>query len=163
MVIAAEHLRTCGASIRRAGWRGRRICIMTPKRLDVRLSWWLFKCLSKPLLLVAPFIRTNYLLQGDIFTFKRPFRSSVSLRIEDFDEIGAESTDQGPFAEDMFWILKRGKVRLRIGDPHPMFKQLMERFGSLPGFNWLPFIEAQSCTRNRYFVCWRKSNVPNRR
>ena len=27
----------------------------------------------------------------------------------------------------------------------------MERFGSLEGFDWRPFIEAQSCTDNRYF------------
>jgi hypothetical protein len=36
---------------------------------------------------------------------------------------------------------------------------LMERFGSLEGFDWRPFIEAQSCSDNRYFLCWRRSHV----
>src|SRR5437867_13338002 len=84
----------------------RRIRAMTWKQLDTRLSDWLFKGLSKPLLLVAPYLRTNYWLHGDAFTFKRAFRRPVSVRIEELDEIGVETTDQGPFVEDVFWILK---------------------------------------------------------
>ena len=106
--------------------------------------------------LAAFFCRTNYWLDGQTIIVKRPFRRSISVRIDELDEIGVETTDQCPFAEDVFWILKRGDLRFRIGDPHPVFKRLMERFGSLEGFNWQPFIEAQTCSENRYFVCWRR-------
>jgi demethylmenaquinone methyltransferase/2-methoxy-6-polyprenyl-1,4-benzoquinol methylase len=99
---------------------------MTWKQLDARLSEWLFKCLTKPFLIVAPYLRTNYWLDGQTLTVKQPFSRCVSVPIEDFDEIGVETTDQGPFVEDVFWILKRGDMRLRIGDPHPVFKMLME-------------------------------------
>lgn len=133
---------------------------MTWKQLDARLSEWLFRFFTAPLLLAAPYLRTNYWLHGDIFTFKRPCRRPVSLRVDELDEIGVETTDQGSFVEDVFWILKRGNVRLRIGEPHPVFKMLMEHFGSLKGFDWRPFIEAQSCTDNRYFLCWRH-HLPN--
>ena len=132
---------------------------MTRKQIHARMSEWLFKFFMMPLLLVAPHFRTNYCLHGDIFTFKRPFRRSISLRIDEFDEIGVETTDQGPFVEDVFWILRRGQMRIRIGDPHPVFKMLMGRFGSLEGFDWRPFIEAQSCSENRYFLCWRRSHA----
>lgn len=128
---------------------------MTWKQLDARLSRWLFKSFTAPLDLIASRVRRRYWLEGDIFTFKRPFCRPVSLRIDEFDEIGVETTDHGPFVEDVFWILKRGDVRLRIGGPHPLFKTLMDRFGSLEGFDWRPFAEAQSCTDNRYFLCWR--------
>jgi hypothetical protein len=128
---------------------------MTHKQIDEQLNQWLFNCIAKPLLVIAPYLRTNYLLTGDVFTYKRPFRRPVSVNIEEFDEIGVETTDQGPFVEDVFWILKVGDTRLRIGAPHPVFRELMERFGSLKGFDWQPFIEAQSCTDNRYFLCWR--------
>src|SRR5437899_2476601 len=131
---------------------------MTRKQLDARLSGWLFKFLTAPLLLIAPYLRTNYWLHGDLFTFKRPFRKPVCLSIDEFDEIGVETTDEGPFVEDVFWILKRGDLRLRIGEPHPVFKMLMDRFGSLKGFDWQPFVEAQSCTENRYFRCWRRAH-----
>lgn len=67
---------------------------MTWKQLDERVSEWLFKFLTAPLLLIAPYLRTNYWLHGDLLTFKRPFRKPVSLSIDEFDEIGVETTDQ---------------------------------------------------------------------
>jgi hypothetical protein len=106
--------------------------------------------------MVAPYLRTNYWLDGQIITVKRPFRRGVSVSIGELDEIGVETTDQGPFVEDIFLILKKGNMRIRIGDPHPIFKLLMERFGSLEGFDWRPFIEAASCGANRYFLCWKR-------
>lgn len=133
---------------------------MTWNQLDARVSEWLFRSLTKPLLIVAPCLRTNYWLDGQTLTVKRPFSRRVSVRLEEFDEIGVETTDQGPFVEDMFWILKRGEMRLRIGEPHPVFELLMERLGSLEGFDWRPVVEAQSFTGNRYFLCWRRPRVP---
>lgn len=148
------NMTTCGRTL-----TIRRIRTMTWKQIDARLSGWLFKFFTTPLLLVAPHSRTNYWLRSDTFTFKRPFSRPISMRIDEFDEIGVETTDQGPFVEDVFWVLKRGQMRIRIGDPHPVFKMLMERFDSLEGFDWRPFIEAQSCSENRYFLCWRRSHV----
>lgn len=127
---------------------------MTSKQLEAQLFNWLLK----PMGIVAPYLRTNYWLDGNTLTVKRPFRKCVFVKIDDLDEIGVETTDQGPFVEDVFWILKKGKMRIRIGDPHPVFKMLMDTLGSLEGFDWQPFVEAQSCTDNRYFMCWRRSH-----
>ena len=110
-----------------------------------------------PVAIVAPYLRTNYFLDGRTITVKRPFRQAFSVGIEDLEEIGVETTGQGPFVEDVFWVLKRGAVVIRIGEPHPIFKGLMDRFGALDGFDWRPFTEAMSCTENRYFVCWRQA------
>jgi hypothetical protein len=133
---------------------------MTYKQLDARLNEWLFKLFATPILIFAPYFRTNYWLDGrDIFV-KHPFRKSISVRIEELDEIGVETTDQGPFIEDVFWILKQGDLRMRIGFPHPIFRKLMDRFSSLKGFDWEPFNEAMSCTDNRYFVCLRRPLAP---
>jgi len=126
---------------------------MTSKQMEEWFSEWL---LFKPLGLIAPYLRTNYWLNGQTITIKRPFRKSVSVSIDELDEIGVETTDQGPFVEDVFWILKRGELRIRIGDPHPIFKMLMDRFGLLEGFDWQPFVDAMSCSDNRYFMCWRR-------
>ena len=94
---------------------------MTWKQIDKRLNELLFKCFSKPLLLIASRLRTNYWLRGNVLTFKRPFSKPISIRIDQFDEIGVETTDQGPFAEDLFWILNHGETRLSyVGDlSHP--------------------------------------------
>jgi hypothetical protein len=126
---------------------------MISKNLEDRISEWLLK----PFAIVAPYLRTNYWMDGQAIIMKRPFSRPFSVKIDEFDEIGVETTDQGPFVEDVFWILKRGTMRIRIGDPHPVFKVLMDRVGSLEGFDWRPFIEAQSCGDNRYFLCWKRS------
>lgn len=126
---------------------------MTSKQIEAWLSEWL---LFKPVGFIAPYLRTNYWLNGRTLTVKRPLRKPFAVRIDELDEIGIETTDQGPLVEDVFWILKRGDMRIRIGQPHPIFKVLMDRFGSLDGFNWQPFIEAMVCTENRYFLCLRR-------
>ncbi len=131
---------------------------MTWKQLDRRISEWLFKMLLSPLALAAPYLRTNYWIEGRNIVFQRPFTRSVSIKIDDFDEIGVETTDQGPFVEDVFWILTRGQAQIRIGEPHPVFNQLMDRVGSLEGFDWRPFTEAMCCSDNRYFLCWRRTD-----
>lgn len=128
---------------------------MTSRKLEARISEWLLK----PLAMIAPYLRTNYWVDGQTIIMKRPFSRPVSVKIDELDEIGVETTNQGPLVEDVFWILKRGRIRIRIGDPHPLFKMLMERFGSLEGFDWKPFIEAQSCTDNRYFACWKRAHL----
>jgi hypothetical protein len=127
---------------------------MISEQLEARLFDWLLK----PLGMVALFFRTNYWLEEQTITAKRPFRRSVSVRMDELDEIGVETTAQVPLLEDVFWILQRGKMRIRIGDPHPVFKLLMDSFGSLEGFDWQPFTQAMSSHDNRYSTCWRRSH-----
>ena len=125
------------------------------KRIDDWIMEWL---LFKPIGAIAPYMRTSYSCDGTTVTVKPPFRHGCSVRIDDLDEIGLETTNQGPIVEDVFLILKKADLRIRIGDPHPIFRELMDHFGSLPGFDWKPFAEAMSCSDNRYFVCWRREN-----
>ncbi len=113
----------------------------------------MFQWLIKPLGLAASRLRTNYALAGRTLVIKRAFGRPFSLKVDELDEIGVETTDQGPFVEDVFWILKRGDTRIRIGDPHPIFKMLMECFHSLDGFDWRTFTGAMSRGENRYFLC----------
>lgn len=130
------------------------IYMITSKQLDAWLTEWL---LQRPLgALSAPF-RTEYWLDAQTLTIIPPFRDRFAVRIDELDEIGIETTDQGPFVEDVFWILKQGPARVRIGEPHPVFKELMDSFGSLEGFDWESFAEAMSCTENRYFPCWTRN------
>jgi hypothetical protein len=126
------------------------------KELDRQVSNWCFKWAVKPLVVVAPYLRTNYRLDDQTLAVKHPFSRSFSIKLDEPDEIGAETTDHGPFAEDVFWVLKRDRMRLRIGDPRPIFQKLIGRFSSLEGFDWKPLNEAMTCTDNRYFVCWRR-------
>ena len=127
---------------------------MTWKQIDQRFSEWFFK----PLAMIAPYLRTNYWLVGPGILIKPPFKKAFMVRFDELDEIGVETTDQGPFIEDVFWILKGRDIRLRIGEPHPIFTKLMDRFGTLDRFDWQQVGDAMSCSENRYFVCWKRQH-----
>jgi hypothetical protein len=127
---------------------------MTTKKLDAWISKWL---LFKPLRIVAPLLRSDYRLDGGTLVIKRPFRRAIPVKIAELDEIGVETTDKGPFIEDIFWILKQDKMRICIGDPHPIFQELMNQFQSMENFNWENFANAMSSHDNRYFLCWKRT------
>ena len=129
--------------------------MITSKQLDAWLTEWV---LLRPLGALASPFRTGYSLHGQTLTVKRPFHPITALQIDELDEIGIETTDQGPFVEDLFLILNQGPIRLRIADPHPIFRQLMDSFGSLENFDWENFADAMSSLENQYFPCWNRNH-----
>jgi hypothetical protein len=102
-------------------------------------------------------VRFSY--DGNTITAEGPLAGRTSVRIEDIREIGVETTDTGPFVEDVFWVINRDTDALRIPQDSPVFKELMDAFGSFEGFNWEPFTEAMACTDRRYFLCWRRPHA----
>jgi hypothetical protein len=104
--------------------------------------------------------QTRYDFDGESITADGPLARRVSVRLQDIYEIGVETTDAGPFVEDVFWLINRGTDDLRIPQESPVFKVLMERFGTLEGFDWKPFTEAMACTDCRYFLCWKRAQHP---
>ena len=102
----------------------------------------------------------RYEFDGQIITADGPLARCVSVRVQDIHEIGIETTDTGPFVEDVYWLINRDTDGLRVPQESPVFKALMERFGSLQGFDWKPFAEAMACTDCRYFLCWKRANEP---
>ena len=98
----------------------------------------------------------RFSFDGQTITAEGPFAKKVFLRLRDIDEIGIETSDTGPIIEDLFWLINRDSDALRIPQDSPVFRQLMDHFGTFPGFNWQPFIDAMSCTDQHYFQCWRK-------
>lgn len=122
-------------------------------------SDWVFNILARPLLFFTRPLRADYRLDGHTLTVTRPFRRRMTLPLDDLDEIGLETTDEGPFVEDVYLILQRGATRIRIGEPHPVFAQLLEHFQSLEGFDWNAVIEAMACTECCYFTCWKRAET----
>jgi hypothetical protein len=100
----------------------------------------------------------RYAFDGQTITADGPLAQRVSVRVEDIHEIGIETTETGPFVEDVFWLINRDTDGLRVPQESPVFETLMKHFGSLEGFNWEPFADAMACTDCRYFICWRRAN-----
>lgn len=119
-----------------------------------RIRNWLEKKSPNPLR------QTRCAFDGDTITADGPFARRVSIRVQDIHEIGIKTTDAGPFVEDVFWLINRDAEALHIPQQSPVFKVLMDRFGSLEGFDWPSFTEAMACTDCRYFLCWRRAHEP---
>jgi hypothetical protein len=99
----------------------------------------------------------HFSFDGRTIVADGPFAQKTSVGVDDIHEVGIETNDAGPFVEDVFWLINRDTVGLRIPQGSPAFKKLMDYFSSVEGFDWEPFSEAMACTDRRYFLCWKRS------
>ena len=65
------------------------------------------------------------------------------------------TTDTGPFADDVFWLLERrdGSV-LVVPSEAAGADRLLERLQELPGFDNEAVIRASTSVENALFPCW---------
>lgn len=83
----------------------------------------------------------------------------VELHWADLCEVSIETTDQGPFVDDVFWVLAGGGRFCRISSTAGGMGELLEKLGELPGFNHEAVIVAMSVATNARFECWKKHDV----
>jgi hypothetical protein len=82
------------------------------------------------------------------------------VRWDELVEVGILTTDEGPFGEDVFWILIGAGGAHGCAAPQgargseDLLKAFQER---LPGFDNEAVIRAMGSTSNDRFVCWRKA------
>lgn len=76
---------------------------------------------------------------------------------DDLERIEIVTTDQGPFADDVFWLLvgdKGGCVAPSEAEGTPA---LVDRLFALPGFDYGKVIEAMSSCENSRFLVWKQT------
>ena len=76
----------------------------------------------------------------------------------DLVEIGILTTDEGPFREDVYFLLIGPTCEKGCAIPQGAggSQKLVERLQALAGFDHEAVIRAMGCTSNARFVCWRK-------
>ncbi len=74
-------------------------------------------------------------------------------------EVFILTTEDGPFAEDVFWVLLESGSEHGCVVPNGLAVQhhLLERLQRLPGFDNEAVIRASTSLRNSRFDCWRKT------
>lgn len=97
---------------------------------------------------------------GKCITADGPLAEKTLVRVENIQEIGIETTDLGPYVEDVFLLINRDTDALRIPQGSAVFNELMAYCDTLEGFDWQPFTAAMSCTDSKYFLCWKKPLHP---
>ena len=86
--------------------------------------------------------------------------SSIFEQIQqtDLDYIIVKTTSYGPFAEDLFFLIKAGEKLWEI--PHSQSEGIMKWFETIPNLNYLELIKSMGCVSDHLFVIYRKSGYP---
>jgi hypothetical protein len=81
-----------------------------------------------------------------------------TLLWSDLEEVAIITTDEGPFVDDVFWVLS-GKASGCLAPSEAVgVGELIVRLQKLPGFKNEVVIEAMGSTTNAKFVCWTKAD-----
>lgn len=87
---------------------------------------------------------------------QRPNGLQESVAWADLRAVLLETTDAGPFAADIFWILVGEQQGCVIPKGATGETALLERLQLLDGFDNIAVILAMSSTGNQRFLCWQK-------
>lgn len=82
--------------------------------------------------------------------------SRQAVRWNDLAAVLIETTDQGPFKNDVFWVLVGAKSRCVVPQEAAGSQELLARLQDLPGFDNAAVVEAMGTAENKTFICWRK-------
>ncbi|HEY9681835.1 MAG TPA: hypothetical protein V6C86_09670 [Oculatellaceae cyanobacterium] len=79
-----------------------------------------------------------------------------SVRFDDLEKVYIVTTDQGPFVEDLFYVLKGHHGSTIIGQEWASKVKLMEMLFKLPNLDLEQILRAMASVENQAFVIWRE-------
>jgi hypothetical protein len=82
-----------------------------------------------------------------------------SVRWDDLRIVFIETTNQGPFVDDMFWVLGGNSGGCIVPSEAKGCNELLARLQQLPGFDNKAVILAAQSTENSRFVCWHHEDI----
>jgi hypothetical protein len=102
----------------------------------------------------------------DVVTFdelgvKRVMRDgrTESISWDELQEVVIVTTDEGPFVDDVFWVLTGAEKGCAVPSEAEGAQALLSRLQTLPGFRNEAVILAMSSAVNARFPCWRRGDV----
>jgi len=97
-------------------------------------------------------------LTDDSITHVRPDGKVETLGWDQLEEVLIVTTGDGPFAEDLFWMLLGPDRRSGCAIPGSAtgMDSLLSRLQSLPDFDNDAVIRAMGSTRDARFPCWKR-------
>ena len=88
--------------------------------------------------------------------FRWAWGSTASLEMDEVRRVLIRTTDQGPFDDDVFFIVETTCKNFVIPQAVTGASQLLEHFQQLLGFNNEAVIDSMGCTDNKEFLCWER-------
>jgi hypothetical protein len=90
-------------------------------------------------------------------TYAPPDGSARRVDWADLRAVEVATTDDGPFAEDVYWVLHGTESPLMIPQSVAGSDSLLTRLQELPGFDSRAVIAAMSSAGNQRFSCWARA------
>ena len=114
----------------------------------------------EPLPGLAPETSTSYVveLSDTEVRSKHPDGSLEIVEWDDLQRVELVTTDAGPFAPDVYWLLYGSSDRCLVPQGSSRERELLRRLQQLPGFLDRAVVEGMSSAANRVFVCWKREH-----
>ena len=71
--------------------------------------------------------------------------------------VAIQTTDEGPFQPDVFWLLGTKDGSLRVPQGAQGEDEFLHRLQQLPDFNNEALISAMGSANNNVFICWQRN------
>lgn len=95
-------------------------------------------------------------VRGGEIHFRRINGEAATLPWDGLTRVSIRTTDQGPFTDDVFFVLESAGTTIEIFQDAPGCDTLLTELQTLPGFDNNAVIEAMGCTDNQTFLCWKR-------
>ena len=83
------------------------------------------------------------------------------LKWRDLESVEIHTNDLGPFASDLFWVLRDGDGAVSVPQDAQGNEILLEHLQKLPDFDNEAAIRAMGSTSVAVFPCWRRPRSPS--
>ena len=89
----------------------------------------------------------------------RPNGKIESVNWDDLKIVVIETTDEGPYAPDVFWYVAGEETRCVVPLGATGEDLMVKRLKELPGFDNEGVAKAMACTSNSRFIVWQRSGA----
>ena len=103
-----------------------------------------------------PLRRATVEFDDQSVTCRRPGGLVESVRWDDLRAVVIQTTADGPFADDVLWVLVGEASGCVVPSEAEGCPELLGRLQELPGFDNGAVIRAMACTEEQRFLCWRR-------
>jgi hypothetical protein len=84
----------------------------------------------------------------------KPEKESKQFLWSEVNHVGILTTSDGPFFDDVFFIIRTDQTAVCIALGDAVKIQLLSYFEKFPGFKWDKAVEAMTYTTEASFECW---------
>jgi hypothetical protein len=88
-----------------------------------------------------------------------PNAEPCAVAWDELDRVEIETTNAGPFAEDVFWHLITESEHCIVPQGATGEPALLARLQALPGFNHEALVAAMGSAENQVWVCWERAGA----